>query len=417
MIARRTFLAAGLSAGLSSTLVSACDNTSADGSGNRVTLDFFQFKTEAVGTFAKIIKAFEAEHPGIRVVQNNVPSPATAMRARLVRNDVPDVITLNGDSVFGEIARAGVFHDFSGDEAAAGISPAVQKVLDGLGTGAPHEANGLPFASNADGVIYNKDLFAEHDVAVPTTWSELLAAAETFHTAGVTPFYGALKEAWTCLPPLNTLASNLQPPDTFFQERLAGRTTFAEAYAPVADKLAQLYRYTQQDTPSRDYNAGNQAFAQGKAAMYLQGVWAIPAIKTFKPAFEIGTFALPVTDDASATRLVSGVDVAVTMGRKPRHPAESMAFISYLMRPAVMRAYAAEQLAFPTLKGSSPEDPALAGLRPYFDSGRIVAFSDHRIPLSVQLDSVTQQFLFDGRRDSYLRALDSEWDKYQARHN
>ena len=60
----------------------------------------------------------------------------------------------------------------------------------------------MPFAANASGVLYNVELFAEHDVEVPQTFDELIAAAETFEAAGVTPFYGMLADAWTAQSPL-----------------------------------------------------------------------------------------------------------------------------------------------------------------------------------------------------------------------
>ncbi|MFD5588732.1 ABC transporter permease subunit [Streptomyces sp. NPDC127063] len=52
---------------LATVLLSACGSSPSTG-GHTVTLDFFQFKPEAVGTFDRLIAGFEAEHPGIRVV-------------------------------------------------------------------------------------------------------------------------------------------------------------------------------------------------------------------------------------------------------------------------------------------------------------------------------------------------------------
>ncbi|MFG1947482.1 ABC transporter substrate-binding protein [Nonomuraea sp. NPDC048826] len=380
----------------------------------RVKLEFFQFKPEAIETFDRIIADFERGHPHIDVTQNHTPTAESAIRARLVKNDVPDVISLNGNGVFGELAAAGVFHDFSGAPVARGVSPPIQRILNDLGVHREGEVNGLPFASNASGVIYNKDLFREHGVEPPRTWSELVAAAGTFRAAGVDPFYVTLADAWTTLPTFNALAANLPPPD-FFDRREAGRTTFAQAYPEVVAKLGELFRYGQRDRFSRSYDDGNQAFAQGKAAMYLQGSFALPAIKQFEPDFEIGTFALPATDDPAATRLVSGVDVALTMGREPEHPEESMAFIAYLMRPEVIEAYAEEQLAVPPIEGAVSRDPALAGLMPYFEEGRLSGYADHGIPLTIPLEQYLQQYVIDGDQDAFLRTLDAEWDKVAAR--
>ncbi|HSE71312.1 MAG TPA: extracellular solute-binding protein [Nocardioidaceae bacterium] len=380
----------------------------------KVTIELFQFKSEAGGTFEAIAKDFEAEHPDIDVVVNNSPNAETAIRTRLVKNDVPDVITLNGNSVFGELASAGVFHDFAGDPVAEDVNPAIQQILDDLGTHGQEESNGLPFASNANGVIYNKDLFEKHGVEPPRTWDEMIAAAEKFEAEGVNPFFFTLKDAWVSLPPFNALASNIQDED-FFEELEADRTSFEQVYPPVVDKLEQLFSYAQDGYLSRDYNSGNQAFAAGQSAMYLQGSYAIPAIKSFEPDFEIGTFALPPFDDAEQTRLVSGVDVALTMGRDPEHPEESMQLIRYLMRPEVVQRYAEEQFAVPPLEGLTSDAPELEGLLPYFEQGRLVGYTDHHIPLTIGLDAILQEFLLGGDREAVLEELDDEWDKVAAR--
>lgn len=392
-------------------LLSGC---AAEPSGSPVTLEFFQFKPEAIETFDRIIADFERAHPGIDVVQNHTPTAESAIRSRLVKNDVPDVIALNGNAVFGELASAGVFHDFAGTPAARVVSPAVQRILDDLGVHREGEVNGLPFASNASGVLYNKDLFRRHGVDPPRTWSELIAAAERFRAAGVTPFYLTPADAWTILPAFNALAANVPPPD-FFTRREAGTTTFARAYPPVTAKLGQLFRYGQPDRFSRTYDDGNQAFARGEAAMYLQGSFAIPAISRFEPDFEIGVFALPATDDPEATRLVSGVDVALTMGREPEHPEESMAFLTYLMRPEVINAYAGEQRAIPPIRDARAVDPALAEVMPYVERGRLAGYADHHIPLTIPLEQYLQQYVIDGDQAGFLRTLDNEWDKVAAR--
>lgn len=126
-------------------------------------------------------------------------------------------------------------------------------------------------------------------------------------------------------------------------------------------------------------------------------------------------FALPATDDAQATRLVSGVDVALTLGREPEHPEEAMAFLAYLMRPEVMESYAREQLAIPPIEGGASQDPALDGVMPYFEEGRLIGYADHRIPLTIPLEQYLQQYVIDGNRDAFLRRLDVEWDKVAAR--
>lgn len=385
----------------------------ARGADGPVVLEFFQFKSEAVATFDLIIEEFNAEHPGIRVQQNHVPDADTALRVRLVRDDVPDVMALNAGTTFGELASAGVFHDFSEDAVLDGVTPAIVDILADLGTPEPGQVNGVPFANNASGVIYNVDLFDEHGVEVPGTWSEMLAAIEAFEAAGVLPFYQTLGDAWTSLPAWNGLAGNLPPAD-FWEQLRAGETSFTQDHQLVADRLQELFDRGQGDRFSRTYDAGNQAFARGESAMYLQGIWALPAIRSFGPDFELGTFAMPA-DQADETLLVSGVDVALTMPIEPEHPGEARTFIEYLLRPEVVEQYAAEQSAIPVLEVSEPTDPALAGLVPYFSEGRLVGFPDHQVPATIPLAPILQQFLIDGDKTNLLATLDNEWDKVARR--
>ena len=220
----------------------------------------------------------------------------------------------------------------------------------------------MPFANNADGVIYNKDLFAEHGIEVPTTWDEMIAVADAFQAKGIPPFYITLKDAWTSLPAWNALASNL-PPDDFWEKVDDDETSFEEDYDVVAERLEQLFDYGQDDKFSKGYDDGNRAFAAGEVPMYLQGIWAITAIRDNNPEFEIGTFALPM-DSPDETELVSGVDVAFTMPKNPKHPEESIRFIEFMMRPDIVERYVTDQAAIPTLTGVLSDDPALEGLLP-----------------------------------------------------
>ena len=160
---RRRRISFAASAAVAALLLSGCTG---QGESDVVTLDFFQFKGEALEDFTQIIKDFEAENPDIRVVQNQVADADTAIRTRLVKNDVPDVITLNGNGGLGQLMRAGVFHDFSGDPLLDRINPAVQDILADIGF-AEGEVNALGYVNNANGVIYNREIFDRHGLEVP----------------------------------------------------------------------------------------------------------------------------------------------------------------------------------------------------------------------------------------------------------
>ncbi|WP_448070545.1 ABC transporter substrate-binding protein [Georgenia yuyongxinii] len=391
-------------------LLAAC----AGGGGGRTELVFFQFKPEAVDFFEELADRFEAENPDIRITVDNVPSPETALRTRLVKGDVPDVLTLNANGTFGEMASAGIFTDFAGEPVLDGVSEEYVQIIEDLGASAPGAVNGVPFAANASGALYNVEMFAEQGVEVPQTWSELLEAAETFEAAGVTPFYAMLADPWTAQSPLAPLTAQTAPSD-FFPERFAGETTFEEGWLEATEKLGTLYDYTQPDPAAFGYQEGTRAFAAGESAMLLLGNYAVPQIRSFEPDFTVGSFALPATEDPSATTLVSGVDVVITAGADGAHPAESLRFIEFLMRPEILEEYAAQQVAIPVGEGLTNDDPALAGVQSYIEEGRIVGFTDHQFIPAIPLGPLLQQYLIDRDAAAFVRGLDEDWDRVAQR--
>ncbi|WP_456823864.1 ABC transporter substrate-binding protein [Cellulomonas sp. P5_E12] len=399
--------------------VGGCANEPSDGV---TTLNFFQFKGEALEDFDKIIADFEAENPDIRVVQNQVADADTVIRTLLVKNKAPDVITLNASGNFGRLAQAGVFYDFSDEPVLDTINPAVQEILKDLGTYGD-EVNGLGYVNNANGILYNQEIFAQQGLEVPETWDELIAVCDKLNAAGITPFYGTLADSWTGLPSFNGLGAYPAQDGFFDTMREQGEDTgpdsevsFQKNFAEAMDQQAQLFGYMQDGYRGATYDDGNAAFANGDVAMLLQGIWALSPIKGINPDIQTGIFPYPAADDPADRMLVSGVDVAVTMPKDSKHPKEALRFIDYLFQKDVIEAFAASQNMVPSVKGAELSDePAIQSVKPYFDEGRIAGFIDHQIPPSIPLAAIDQQFLFSGDADAALATLDSEWSKVAAR--
>jgi raffinose/stachyose/melibiose transport system substrate-binding protein len=396
-------------------LVAATTLTACAGeSGGRTELTFFQFKPEAVDYFEQRAAEFEAQNPDIDIIVDNVPDPETALRTRLVKNDVPDVLTLNGNGTFGELASAGIFENFAGDPLLEEQNEGYLEITRNLGASEPGAVNGIPFAANASGVLYNVELFEQQGVEVPRTWDELIAAAETFQAAGITPFYAMLADAWTAQAPLAPLTAQTAP-DAFFEARFAGDSTFEQGWREAAEKELELFGYTQPNPAGFGYQEGTNAFADGQSAMLLLGSYAVPQIRSFEPEFTVGSFALPATDDPADTRLVSGVDVLVTAGAGGAHPEESRRFIEFLMEPAAVEEYSEQQVAIPAVEGATNDDPALAGVQSYIEEERLVGFTDHQFIPAIPLGPLLQQLLIDEDVDRFLNGLDDSWDRVAQR--
>lgn len=398
---------------LGASLLAGCGGGD-EASDGKVKLELFSNKSESINTYKDMIKKFESENPDIDIELNAPPEAETVLKSRLTKNDMPDIMSIGGNATYGELARAGVLKDFSDNEVVDKIQPAYLKMAGKLVGDEKEGIYGIPYATNANAVIYNKAKFEELGVEVPKTWDEFIAIAEKAKSAGETPIYFTLKDAWTGMIPWNSIAANAAPED-FASKKNAGEASFQEDYQDVAEKMLTLLEYGHKDNMGKAYGDGNTAFAKGESVMYLQGNWAIPEIKKANPDIELGVFAMPVTNDPEQNRLVSGVDVLLTISESTEHPEEAQKFLEFMVQEENAKTYIDEQAAFSAIEGVFQEDPVMEGIRTNFETGAITSFPDHYYPAGMGAENLIQEFLIKKDTDKFLEKIDKEWDKVQNR--
>ena len=160
------------------------------------------------------------------------------------------------------------------------------------------------------GIYYNKDLFEQYGVEVPTTLSELEAACDTFLENGITPFTLANSTKWTGSMYFQCLAARkggLEP----FQKAAAGEGSFEdECFVYAGEKIQEWvekgYFPEGINSMSEDDGQARQLFYQETAAMYLSGSWSTATIKTDSEDGgsdfydKVGWFSFPAIDDSNA---------------------------------------------------------------------------------------------------------------------
>jgi raffinose/stachyose/melibiose transport system substrate-binding protein len=384
-----------------------------------VTLDFFQFKSEAADQFKSMVAQFEKENPSIHVNINNSASAQTDLRTRFVKNRIPDVITFNGDISFGMFAATGVFHDFTDDAIVDTLNPGMVKIAKNLvqtTDTSKKRLYGLPFAGNASGYIYNKTLWRKAGVDPdnpPTTWSDFIAMLKKFRAAGINPIQGSVADSWTTQAPLASLAGTLVP-ESKYTDLKKGTTTFKKLWTGVAQKEVELFKYSDSDL-GVTYQQGTQNFAKGEAAIIPLGTYAIPQITSINADMDLGFAQMPATDNADEQILTAGDDVMLTMGADTKHPKEAMKFIKFLMQKKQLDVYADAQSAITPLKKTYFGNDALETVRPFFEDNKVADFCDHYIPSSINIGGYLQTMVTSGNVDNFINSMQTEWDKVQAR--
>jgi raffinose/stachyose/melibiose transport system substrate-binding protein len=402
----RIGIALGIAAAV---LLASCGSASAKAKGGKI--EVFSNKSESIATLQGLIDEFRKVHPEIEVTLTAPPEAETVLKTRLAKNDLPDVFSVGGNATFGDLARAGAFANLASTDAAKAVHPAYLEMLTRLVGNADGAVYGIPYATNANGVIYNKAKFEKLGLAPPKTWSELIALLKKAKAAGETPILFTLQDAWTGLIPWNALSSNLVASD-FPKRRTAKETTFAKEYAEVADKIATLVTYGHSDNFGIGYGDGNSAFANGKGVLLLQGNWAVPELLKANPEVKLGVFPMPVSDDVSKNKLVSGVDVLLAVSAKTKNAAAAQAFVDFMVGKEIAGRYIAEQAAFSAVVGVIQENPVMEGFKPSFEAGALSSFADHYYPAGFPVAAAVQAYLQDGNKKAFLDKLDEEWNKF-----
>jgi raffinose/stachyose/melibiose transport system substrate-binding protein len=418
-MSRRSFLRAASVAALAAGPLAACGIGS--GSGGRTTLRFYQSKPEVVGYFdEQIIAPFNQSQGEIRVTHDATSS----LVASLVREAPHDLVCQNYNLEAGTFVSRDVLTDLGDLPEAGRIRPDVQALVGQYAT--PEQATDvLPYSIAAAGVIYNKELFAEHDVEVPTTWTELMGACETFRSAGVTPVYMTFADPWTIQQGLfDYTGGGMLDVAAFYQElREAGpeggtpsSVSFTERFRPVVARMLELLPHANDDAPSRGYEDGNTAFAAGQGAMYLQGPWAVGQIAAANPDLQVGTFPLPATDDAADLRARVNLDLALWIPKGAANPDAARTFLSYLMTPEVMDPYNADNLAIsPVRDAPTVQDERIEGIGTYVQQGAFYQGAGTYIPTTIPVGNYLQSLVLTGNGEEFLRTLDADWHRLAQR--
>lgn len=394
----KKILAVGLTCALTAALAVGCgkaDKGVSKGSESGVTqLEFFSSKMENISTMQKLVDKFNKQNMDIQVTLNSPADAGTVLKTRMTKDDLPDIIAYGGDNTYTELTEAGILLDLSDQESLKKINSSYMKMVYDINGEKEQKAYGIPFAANASGIIYNVDLFQKAGVKVPETWDELMEVCQKLSAAGIQPFELSFKDSWTILPSWNSLAPATQP-DGFLEAKKEGKATFLGTHEEVLKKYNKLVEYAQPDFMGTSYDDGNRNFAAGKAAMLINGVWAVPEIKKSNDKINLDMFAYPATNDKSKNKVVSGIDVMLMVTNKCKNPEAAKRFVAFMLEQENNQLYINEQFAFSPVEGVVQKDASVASLAKDIADGKVTDFVDHYYPNGYNLSAILSEFFLN----------------------
>jgi raffinose/stachyose/melibiose transport system substrate-binding protein len=331
-------------------------------------------------------EAFQAKYPNITVDMSvvNANDLSTVTQTRLNANDV-DVVDMFGFANAAQpymknvtppnwqtLIDAGLLMDLSGQPFIDNYdAPTIQDA--GTYNGKVYEIN-LGRVSYS-GIYYNKDLFAANNVQVPTTWSELVAACETFNAADIPCMTAGGKDGWPIFVGAYGLIGSIYPDQAALVEGLwTGAIKWNDAKSLEMWQEMKIYAQDMMEGGASGI-AGDAApgrFASGAVAMFPGGTWYAAAIEAAEPAFEWGYIPFPGSDNPEDNKYLFGkYDQGWVIAANTPNKDAAIKYLTEFSDPANYQAFANAVGFIPTQPGATLDTQIGQEVAPYLENFRV----------------------------------------------
>lgn len=330
--------------------------------------------------------AFEDKYPNVTVDMSvvNANDLSTVTQTRLTANDI-DVIDMFG---FANAAR-----DYMRN-----VDPPNWQTL--IEAGLLLDLTGQPFVDNYyetaiedactydgkvycvtlgsvsySGIYYNKDMFAEYNVDVPTTWDELVAACETFDAADIPCMTAGGKDGWPIFVGAYGLIGSMYPDQEALVEGLwTGEITWDDSKSMEMWEKMKVYAQDMMESGASGI-AGDAApgrFASGAVAMFSGGTWYASAIEAAEPDFEWGYIPFPGSDNPEDNQYIFGkYDQGWAIAANSPNTETALLYLEEFSDPENYQEWVNAVGFFPTQPGATLDTQIGQEVAPYLENFKV----------------------------------------------
>lgn len=323
-------------------------------------------------SFAPSIQEYEKANPNVTIDLQVIPDKqfTQLIKTRIATGQYPDVWLDN----FGQIVQNYNVPDLLVD---LDSQSWVNRLVSTSGVTVNGKLYGLPMngTPSVEGIVYNKKIFQQLGLSIPTTYNELLSDCAKIKSSGIDPFVVTAKDIWTVgmwVVEIVPLAVMDRP--GIWNELNTGKVKFdaVPAFNTVFERMKEIIvdkGYANKDMFSATYDMGNDMVAQGKAAMEVQGDWAAADIAKKYPNVEVGIFPFPIVDNP---RFTAGFTPAFVIPKKSKNVAASEKLLDFFATAAEMKKIA-------------------------LDWGYVPAVKDVQVPLKPWIQNVVDNYILKGQ--------------------
>ncbi len=366
MTARTTRFRAALALGAGALALAACAPSAdtGDGSGDGdTTLTVWSWRVEDKAAYEKIFDAYEQSHPGVTVEFK--PFKATEynkiLATGLAGSDGPDVPQVRSYGGLQTTVASGALVPL---DDAVDLSSWDEGIVAGARGKEDGKLYSVPLARQATVLFYDKALFAEHGVEVPTTWDDFLAANEAFLAKDITPLAVGAKDDWT-LPIVHEVLAAPRFGGSQFQDAVeSGETDFTDPdWVASVGVLGDLEKYMPKSVTGVAVTDAMTLFSSGQAAMYPGGSFDLATLQTANPEMDLGVFQVPPppgSPSGSGATTAAWADGNFAVNAKSPDKEAATELVAWMATPEFGQMVADEIKQISAVPGVTYADPVLS---------------------------------------------------------
>ncbi|WP_162463236.1 ABC transporter substrate-binding protein [Paenibacillus psychroresistens] len=366
-----------------------------------VDLRVINFRVEDQAYYDEVNKKFEEKYPYIHVKYDAAPTKdwGNLKTSRIATNDVDVVGGQTPDAK--DPNAASLWLDLKGQ-------PFLDGYIEGaLKGGQSNDGTQYLLPSNSVSVVtfYNKKIFADLGLAIPKTWDEFIAACDKIKAAGIDPIMFGGKDQWPVVMQVMGIemgANRSSNPD-FFAQLKDGKTKFTDpAMLDVFTKYEKMTNYFQKNAAGLDYGQAPALFAQGKAAMMVDGSWSTSQIVDAKPAFEVGAFLTPGGNTAEANAIApTKIGSGFLIYKKSPNQDAALKYLAFLSEKDIYQQYINAAKMWPVKSDTTLADPL---------SNEIAQLLGKQLPMwdSIQPTGANYNFVEDAMKLLFKKTTPAE---------
>jgi ABC-type glycerol-3-phosphate transport system substrate-binding protein len=292
-------------------------------------------------------EVFMAKYPWITVETTHQGDYVVKLNTAFAAGTTPDLIwAWCNPSTFYQYVDAGLVLDLEAAYEKYGWDKLFPASMIDATKGKDGKRYGVPDFINGTVVAYNKDLFDQYGLAIPTTWDEWMTALDTIQANGMIPIGMGLSDGAWQAKRLFEIILVATAGREWTQDLYAGKHAWTDDYVIQAlEKLQMMGPYISEGSLGMNSRQGWDLWYQQQAAMMISDTWQF-SLHDRDATFNWDFFTFPKVNPEVGGTFVGAVSDVLYIPVNSRYPEEATWYMDNFLSEEVQAKWIDFGLAF-----------------------------------------------------------------------